>query len=250
MPKQAFLKRSDGRSASELRPILFQPDFTVYPEGSVLIQQGATHVLCNVSIENGVPGWMQSQNTQGGWVTAEYAMLPRATHQRSPRETIRPKSRDQEIRRLIGRALRAAVRLDQLPPMTCIIDCDVLQADGGTRTASVTGGYVALLMALNRVLSEPGTLAPVLQAPVAAVSVGWLRDQILLDLNYDEDSVADADLNVVMNADGAFIEVQGTAERGSIPRSKLDAMFDMAQTGIEELLRIQSECLRSQGISV
>ena len=250
MAKQPSIKRADDRSFNQLRPVRFHPGFTAYPEGSVLIQQGDTHVLCNVSIEDKIPAWMQAQGAEGGWITAEYAMLPRATHQRSSREILRPKSRNQEIQRFIGRALRAAVRLNVLPPITCIVDCDVLQADGGTRTASITAGYVALVMALKRVLTEGVALDAVLQAPVAAVSVGWLDAQILLDLNYEEDSSADADLNVVMNSDAAFIEVQGTAERGSIPRPVLESMLDIAQEGINDLLRLQTECLGSQGIHI
>jgi ribonuclease PH len=250
MVKLPSFRRADQRDLNELRSVGFQPDFIAYPEGSVLIQQGDTHVLCNVSVESGVPGWMQTKGLVGGWVTAEYAMLPRATHQRSPRAGLQPKSRDQEIRRIIGRALRAAVRLDQLPPITCIVDCDVLQADGGTRTAAITGGYVALVMALEKVLPDAAVLEAVLQAPVAAVSVGWLQTNILLDLNYEEDSSADADLNVVMNREEAFIEVQGTAERGSIPRPVLNAMLDAAQIGINDLIQLQLACLRSQGIAI
>jgi ribonuclease PH len=146
--------RADGRKPDGLRSIHFHPDFTAYPEGSVLIKQGNTHVLCNVTVEHRIPPWMQAQGVGGGWITAEYAMLPRATHQRSPRETIHPKSRSQEIRRLIGRALRAGIHLDQLPPLTCTVDCDVLQADGGTRTAAVTGGFVALILALKQTLTS------------------------------------------------------------------------------------------------
>ena len=248
MAKQSSYKRTDGRGLTALRPVDFHPGYTAYPEGSVLIQQGDTHVLCNVSVEARLPAWMQAQEVEGGWITAEYAMLPRATHQRSARELLRPKSRNQEIQRLVGRALRAAVRLNTLPPITCIVDCDVLQADGGTRTAAITGGYLALVMALHQVLTKDIALSAVLKAPVAAVSVGWLDDQILLDSNYHEDSSADADLNVVMNRDAAFIEVQGTAERDSIPRSVLDSMLDTAQEGLSELLRLQLECLGSQGI--
>lgn len=248
MAMQSSYQRIDGRAMNTLRPVEFHPGYTAYPEGSVLIQQGDTHVLCNVSVEARIPTWMQAQEVEGGWITAEYAMLPRATHQRSARELLRPKSRNQEIQRLVGRALRAAVDLSALPPITCIVDCDVLQADGGTRTASITGGYVALVMALEQVFAEDIAEGTVLKAPVAAVSVGWLDDQIMLDLNYQEDSSADADLNVVMNGDAAFIEVQGTAERDSIPRSVLDSMLDAAQAGITDLLKFQSECLRSQGI--
>jgi ribonuclease PH len=244
------IKRVDARALDELRPVLFLPNFIRYPEGSVLIKQGETHVLCNVTVEKGIPAWMQAQGVEGGWVSAEYAMLPRATHQRNTREILRPISRNQEIRRLIGRALRAAIQLHQLPPITCIVDCDVLQADGGTRTAAITGGYVALMIALQRELQADRPIKSILRSQVAAVSVGWLHEQIMLDLNYEEDSSAEADLNVVMNHEPAFIEVQGTAERGSISRSTLEGMLDVAQMGIEGLFRLQSETLRSLEIEL
>jgi ribonuclease PH len=250
MSGKSPIKRSDARGHNELRPVQFIPNFTRYPEGSVLIKQGNTHVLCNVTLESGIPTWMQAQGVEGGWVTAEYAMLPRATHQRSTREVMRPISRNQEIRRLIGRALRAAVQLYKLPPITCIVDCDVLQADGGTRTVAITGGYVALMIALQRELQADQPVRSICKSQVAAVSVGWLHEQILIDLNYEEDSDAEADLNVVMNREPAFIEVQGTAERGSIPRSAFEEMLDVAQMGIEELFRLQSETLRSLEIEL
>lgn len=242
--------RADGRTMVDLRPVEFLPGYVIYPEGSVLIRQGDTHVLCNVSVEQGVPAWMQSGNVGGGWVTAEYSMLPRATHQRSPREISKPSSRNQEIRRLIGRALRASVSLESLPAITCIVDCDVLQADGGTRTAAVTGGYVALIIALLKVLNEPKEFEAVLQAPVAAVSVGIHEGQVLLDLDYEEDSQADADMNVVMDREGGFIEVQGTAERGKISQDQLQSMLSLAQHGINSLIKLQTECLRHQGIDL
>jgi len=216
----------------------------------VLIKQGNTHVLCNVTVENEIPIWMQAQGVDGGWVTAEYAMLPRATHQRSPRETIRPKSRSQEIRRLVGRALRAGIHLNQLPQITCTVDCDVLQADGGTRTAAVTGGFVALILALKESLPSDHTLTSVLKSQIAAISVGWQDNQILLDLDYAEDSSTVADLNVVMNDELSLVEVQGTAERGSIPRRIFEEMLDIAQVGIVELMRLQAEALQSQGINL
>jgi ribonuclease PH len=250
MPGKKPRNRSDNREPNQIRPVQLLPNFIRYPEGSVLIKQGDTHVLCNVTVEAGVPAWMQTQREEGGWVTAEYAMLPRATHQRSPREILRPISRNQEIRRLIGRALRASIQLHKLPPITCIVDCDVLQADGGTRTAAITGGYVALMIALQRELQADRPIRQMLKSPVAAISVGWLDGQVLLDLNYEEDSSAEADLNVVMNRELAFIEIQGTAERGSISRNTLEAMLDEAQKGIEELLRLQSETLRSMDIEL
>ncbi len=248
MTQKKVKKRAHGRGLEELRPVEFHPGYVIYPEGSVLIRQGATHVLCNVSVEEGVPAWMQSGNLAGGWITAEYAMLPRSTHQRSPREVSRPSSRSQEIRRLIGRALRAAVNLEALPPITCVVDCDVLQADGGTRTSAITAGYVALVIALQKVLRELKPLKAVLQAPVAAVSVGIHEGRVLLDLDYEEDSRADADLNVVMDGEGGFIEVQGTAERGKFSRDQLESMLSLAQDGITTLINLQAECLLSLGV--
>ena len=250
MSGKSATTRTDGRAPHELRSIHFHTDFTAYPEGSVLIKQGATHVLCNVSVEHGIPAWMQAQGVGGGWITAEYAMLPRATHQRSPRENIRPKSRSQEIRRLIGRSLRAGIRLDQLPPLTCIVDCDVLQADGGTRTAAITGAFVALILALKESLPSHLGLSSVMKSQIAAVSVGWQENQILLDLDYEEDASTVADLNVVMNEDLSLIEIQGTAERGSIPRSVFEEMLDIAQIGIVKLLKLQAEVLQSKGINL
>jgi ribonuclease PH len=250
MSKQSSSRRSDGRAPDELRSIQFHTGFTAYPEGSVLIKQGNTHVLCNVTVENGIPNWMQAQGVGGGWITAEYAMLPRATHQRSSRETIHPRSRSQEIRRLVGRALRAGIYLNQLPQITCTVDCDVLQADGGTRTAAITGGFVALILALTESLPSDLLLTSVLKSQIAAISVGWQDNQILLDLDYVEDSSVVADLNVVMNDELSLVEVQGTAERGSIPRSIFEEMLDIAQVGIIKLMRLQAEALQSQGINL
>jgi ribonuclease PH len=241
--------RQDGRSPAALRSIAFDLDFIEYPEGSVLMRQGNTQVLCNVSIEQGIPHWMQSQGVSGGWITAEYAMLPRATHQRMQRETIRPISRNQEIRRLIGRSLRAGFHLERLPPITCTVDCDVLQADGGTRTASITGGYVALLLALHQFL-DAESMGVITKPAIAAVSVGAEGGKVLLDLNYEEDSSADADLNIVMNRAFDVIEIQGTAERSPLPRKLLREMIDVAQSGIEEIFSYQSTKLVDRGISL
>jgi ribonuclease PH len=243
-------QREDGRTPGALRKIELALDFIDYPEGSVLIKQGNTHVLCNVSVEQGVPNWMQVKGVSGGWITAEYAMLPRATHQRTRRETIRPISRNQEIRRLIGRSLRAGFHLEKMPALTCIVDCDVLQADGGTRTASITGSYVALLIALRRFLDETKPVGEFLKPAIAAVSVG-VRDQtVLLDLNYEEDSSADADLNIVMNRALAVIEIQGTAERSPLPRQLLSKMIDMSEAGIKQILSYQEAALANRGISL
>ncbi|UCC65813.1 MAG: ribonuclease PH [Anaerolineae bacterium] len=240
------MRRVDGRRADELRAVTIAPDYVTYPEGSVLISMGETKVLCNVSVEEGVPGWMRAQGVEGGWVTAEYALLPRSTHRRTPRETSGPRGRTQEIRRLIGRSLRAAVNLEKLGERTCIVDCDVIQADGGTRTAAVTGGYVALATALGKLI-RGGLLPPeVLKAAVAAVSVGVVGGQPVLDLCYEEDSTAEVDVNVVMNATGEFIEVQGTAEGRPFSRQTMDQLIDLAAQGIRQLLETERSVLEKE----
>lgn len=225
-------------------------DFIDYPEGSVLFSMGATRVLCNVSVEQGVPRWMQENDAPGGWITAEYAMLPRATHSRSPRESIRPRARSQEIRRLIGRSLRAAFRLDRLPAKTCIVDCDVLQADGGTRTASISGGYIALAMALSRMVEHKGAVKEIFLPAVAAVSAGLLDGEPLLDLDYIEDSSAGFDLNVVINAEGSLIEVQGTAEGEGLDQERLAELLSLTQSGIRRILEFERETLHSAGVEL
>jgi ribonuclease PH len=223
--------------------VKFTLDYITYPEGSVLISQGNTLVLCNATIENGVPRWMQTQQITGGWITAEYALLPRSTHTRTPRETSGPSGRSQEIRRLIGRSLRTAVDLDKLENRTCIIDCDVLQADGGTRTAAITGGYVALVLALKR-LAQAGIIPPdTLKTGVAAVSAGIVDGEPALDLCYQEDSSAQVDMNVVMNAEGEFIEIQGAAEGKPFKRQQFNELLDLASQGIRQLLSLQQEIL-------
>lgn len=235
--------RSDGRAATQLRPVDLQIGYVDPPEGSVMIRCGGTRVLCNATILQEVPSWIQASGKEMGWITAEYAMLPRSAAERIARETHRPRGRTQEIKRLIGRSLRAGFDLGQLAGLTCIVDCDVIQADGGTRTASVTGGYVALALALlSRIQS--GTLQPgVFRPPVAAVSVGVVEGQVLLDLNYDEDSAADVDANIVMNSDGAYIEIQSTSEGAALSRAELEAMLDAAESGISELLAYQQAAL-------
>jgi ribonuclease PH len=234
--------RPDGRRPDQLRPAHFILDYVDYPEGSVLIEVGRTRVLCNVSIAGGVPPWMDRDGGVG-WLTAEYALLPRSTHVRTARETRGLRGRTQEIRRLIGRSLRAAVDLDLLGERTLVVDCDVLQADGGTRTAAITGGYVAVALALRR-LAERGAVPPeVLKPPVAAVSVGFVRGEERLDLCYAEDHDADVDLNVVMAHGGRLIEVQGTAEGAPFSRETLDRMLDLAAQGIARLIQRQREAL-------
>jgi ribonuclease PH len=236
------LTRADGRLPSELRPVRFTLEFITYPEGSVLIEVGNTRVLCNVSVEEKVPGWMRGRGT--GWLTAEYAMLPRSTHTRTPRETRGLRGRSQEIRRLIGRVLRAAVDLDRLGERTIVVDCDVLQADGGTRTAAITGSYVALALAVRRLEADGSIEADILGPPVAAVSVGIVGGSVYLDLAYGEDQGADVDLNVAASADGRLIDIQGTAEGEPFPREELTEMLDLAQAGIRQLIEAQREALR------
>jgi len=233
--------RVDGRRNDELRPVTITPDYVQYPEGSVLIELGATRVVCNVTVEERVPAWLMGQDQ--GWVTAEYALLPRSTHVRTPRETMGLRGRTQEIRRFIGRSLRAAVNLEKLGQRTLIVDCDVIQADGGTRTASVTGGYVALAIALNKLI-RGGLLPPdVLKTPVAAVSVGVVNGQPVLDLCYDEDSIAEVDFNVVMTARGEYVEVQGTAEGQPFTRQVIHQLLDLAEKGIQQLFAVQKQVL-------
>jgi len=239
------MTRIDHRKNNQLRPLRFTPNFTQYAEGSVLIEAGQTRVLCNVSIDNQVPPWRESSG--GGWLTAEYGMLPRSTHQRIPRQRGSDSSRSQEIRRLIGRALRAAVDVDKLGQRTVIVDCDVIQADGGTRTASITGGYVAVALALQKLVDADEIPSDVLITPVAAVSVGVVNNEHLLDLCYQEDSAAAVDLNVVMTSTGQFVEVQGTAEGSPFGYDTLIGLVDLARAGIEQLLVEQAKLLATVG---
>ncbi len=234
--------RRDGRAPDALRPVKFTRGFTRYAEGSVLVEFGETRVLCTASIEEGVPGFLRGKGQ--GWVTAEYGMLPRATHTRGAREAARGKQsgRTQEIQRLIGRSLRAALNLSALGERTVTLDCDVLQADGGTRTASVTGAYVALADACRKLVVEKGIVNP-LHGQVAAVSVGIVGGRPLLDLDYSEDSTAETDMNVVMNSGGGFIEVQGTAEGHAMRRDELDALLALATRGTQQLFELQLAAL-------
>lgn len=235
--------RPDGRANDQLRAVRIEPNHLEYPDGSALITCGKTIVLCAATVMDLVPNWLQGQGR--GWVTGEYAMLPGATNTRTPRETRGLSGRTQEIRRLIGRALRASVNLTALGERMIIADCDVIQADGGTRTASVTGGYVALALALRRLIDSGQIDESVFASPVAAVSVGVVDGETLSDLCYAEDSRAEVDLNVVMNAQSRFIEVQGTAEGQPFDRSRLDALLDLAAGGIEQLVTLQAQVLRS-----
>lgn len=236
-------ERSQARPPEALRPVRITRHYTAYAEGSVLIEFGATRVLCTASVEEKVPG--HKKGSGEGWVTAEYGMLPRATHTRSDREAARGKQsgRTQEIQRLIGRSLRAVFDLKKLGERTIQLDCDVLQADGGTRTASITGAYVAAHDAVSKLMAS-GKLgqSPIL-GPVAAISVGILQNTTLLDLEYTEDSACDTDMNVVMTGAGHFVEVQGTAEGAAFTRREMDALLTLAEKGIGELMVLQRQCL-------
>lgn len=232
-----------SRAFDELRPVSFQLDYVMHPEGSVLISAGNTRVLCNATVQETLPAWLKYSNKRQGWVTAEYAMLPRSTAVRNNRETLTPKGRTQEIQRLIGRSLRSAVNLDRLGERQIIIDCDVIQADGGTRTAAITGGYVALALALKRLEKQKVIGAGILLHSVAAVSVGVVNGQTVLDLDYEMDVAAAVDMNVVMTGDGRFVEVQGTAEKEPFQAGALNDMLQLATKGIQQLLHLQAEAL-------
>jgi len=235
--------RPDGRAANALRPVHITPGYISMAEGSVLIEAGNTRVLCNATVETGVPAWMR--NSGRGWVTAEYSMLPRATLTRTPRESERGKigGRTHEIQRLIGRCLRSIVDMKALGERTVILDCDVLQADGGTRTAAITGASVAVAIALEKLVGAGTLKTSPLKQMIAATSVGIVDGNILLDLAYEEDSRADVDMNVVMLADGGLVETQATAERVSYSRAQLDEMLDYADEGISALFAIQQSAL-------
>jgi ribonuclease PH len=233
------MTRTDQRTPTELRPVVLTPNYLIHAEGSVLIEVGRTRVVCAASVEDRVPPFLRGSGK--GWVTAEYGMLPRATTTRSAREASSGKigGRTQEIQRLIGRSLRAIAKLEQLGERTIWVDCDVIQADGGTRTASITGAFVALVLALDR-LRQQGAIAGIpVTDYVAATSVGLVDGTPLLDLAYDEDSRAEVDMNVVKTGDGRYVEVQGTAEGAPFTRETLDALLELASRGIEELVGIQ-----------
>jgi ribonuclease PH len=237
--------RPSGRAPDQMRQVTFDRHFTRHAEGSVLVSFGETRVLCTASVENGVPAFLRNKGQ--GWITAEYGMLPRATHTRSAREAARGKQsgRTQEIQRLIGRSLRSVVDLKALGERTITLDCDVLQADGGTRTAAITGSFVALTDAMATLVKKRELAASPLHGQVAAVSVGIVGGTPVLDLDYAEDSEAETDMNVVMNAGGAFVEVQGTAEGHAFRRHELDALLNLATLGIEALLDRQRQALSS-----
>jgi ribonuclease PH len=237
--------RADGRQPNQLRPLRFQNGIAPHATGSTLIEWGNTRVICGVTVEDVVPRWMKEQNVTGGWITAEYSMLPYSTLQRKPRDSTRGKidGRSQEIQRLIGRAMRSAIDLQKIGMRTLWIDCDVLQADGGTRTAAITGAYVALSLAVTRLLTE-GKLKenPLLHA-IAAVSVGIVNGRALLDLCYTEDVAASVDFNLVMNSAGEFIELQGSGEEATFGEAQLNELLALGKTGIRELLNAQQDAL-------
>jgi ribonuclease PH len=233
-------RRADGRVPNQLRPVKIVPDYLKFAEGSVLIRVGDTRVICAATIEDRVPGWLRGKGR--GWVTAEYSMLPRAGTERSQREAARGSigGRTHEIQRLIGRSLRGVINMDRLGERTITLDCDVIQADGGTRTASITGAYVALARALNRF-----GMGELLTGQVAAVSVGIVNGRPYLDLDYSEDSSAEVDFNVVMIDDDRLIEVQGTAEHGAFTRQQMDGMIDLAAAGIRQLFSLQRAAIEA-----
>ena len=237
------VKRADGRAYDELRPVSIAPGFLLFAEGSALIELGKTRVLCSASVEERVPNFLRGSGT--GWITAEYAMLPRATVTRTPRDSSmgRVGGRNQEIQRFIGRSLRAVTDLAALGERTLIVDCDVIQADGGTRTAAVTGAYVALYKSLHN-LAGMGIISSVpLKSAVAATSVGIVRSNMMLDLCYDEDANASVDFNVVMTSKGEFVEVQGTAEGKPFSRKAIEELISLAESGIQQLFQIQQAAL-------
>jgi ribonuclease PH len=237
--------RADGRSPDQLRPVGFHNHVAPYASGSTLIEWGNTRVICGVTVEESVPRWMKEQGVTGGWVTAEYSMLPYSTLQRKPRDITKGRldGRSQEIQRLIGRAMRAALDLEKLGTRTIWVDCDVLQADGGTRTAAITGAYVALALAMRKLLAEGKLPADPIRHAIAAVSVGLLAKQALLDLCYTEDAAAEVDLNLVMNSAGEFIELQGTGEEATFSERQLADMLALGKTGVGELLALQRAAL-------
>jgi ribonuclease PH len=237
------LIRADGRGAGDLRPLKAEMGYLDWAEGSALLEVGKTRVLASASYESKPPRFLQG--TGNGWVTAEYSMLPRSTTVRTPREVQagRPSGRTQEIQRLVGRSLRSVTALEQMGECTIWVDCDILQADGGTRTASITAGYLALAQALGRLAEEGRLRVDLLRDTVAAVSVGIVEEQLLLDLAYDEDAKADVDFNVVMTGSGQFVEVQGTAEGQAFSREELQALIELAASGIEQLTDFQRQIL-------
>ena len=238
----AQTKRNDGRRANAMRDVKITPDFVSSAAGSCLIEVGGTRVICTASVEQSVPRWREASGK--GWVTAEYGMLPASTGRRKSRPGLKPDSRGVEIQRLIGRVLRSVICFEKFPGVTIHLDCDVLEADGGTRTASITGAMVALDIAVRRGIADGTMQRGALASQVAAISVGIVDGKVLLDLNYIEDSAADVDMNVAMNKAGQLIEIQGTSEAAPFDREQLDAMLDSATAGIRKLLRLQRQAVK------
>ena len=235
-------RRTGGRRLDQIRPVVIETDVAPYAEGSCIISTGATRVLCTASVSRDVPPWREASGA--GWVTAEYAMLPRATHTRTRRERSGAKGRTQEIQRLIGRSLRSVTDMTILGLHTVTVDCDVLHADGGTRTASITGAYVAVSLACEHLVHEGLIVRNPIREPVAAISVGLVQGEARLDLDYEEDSSAQVDMNVVGTQGGGLVEIQGTAEGDPFPRDDLDTMLDLATAGLETLFAAQASALR------
>lgn len=235
--------REDGREVNNIRKVNVIRNYTIYAEGSVLISFGNTKVICTASIAEKVPPFLRNQGK--GWITAEYSMLPRATGDRTNREAVRGKltGRTMEIQRLIGRSLRSCIDLEKLGERTITIDCDVIQADGGTRTASITGAYIALAMAIERLMQKGALKQYPIKSNVAAISVGIVSGIPMTDLKYSEDSAAEVDMNVIMNGEGEFIEIQGTGEEATYSREQLNVLLDMAEEAIKELIKIQNDTL-------
>jgi ribonuclease PH len=241
----AAMDRIDGRSSDQLRPVTFDLGIAPYADGSVLVTMGNTRVICGVTIEENVPRWMKEQGVTGGWLTAEYSMLPYSTQTRKPRDVAKGRldGRSVEIQRLIGRSLRAVVDLEKLGPRTVWVDCDVLQADGGTRTTAITGASLALAVACRKLVKEKKLDAPPMQKLVAAVSAGILDGQAILDLNYEEDKLVTVDFNLAATEDGEFVEVQGSGEEATFAQTQLDEMLALARKGIAALIGAQRAVL-------
>ena len=237
------MQRIDGRSKDQIRPVRMTRNYLKHAEGSVLIEMGDTKVICTASVDDRVPPFIKGSGK--GWITSEYGMLPRSTEVRKPRESVRGRidGRTMEIQRLIGRALRSIVSLEKLGEMTVYIDCDVIQADGGTRTASITGSYVALFDALNKLVEQDKLKAIPLNGYIAAVSVGIKDGEAILDLNYAEDSTCQVDMNLVMTDNGEFIEIQGTGEESPFSKAQLQELMELGEKGIKDLIELQKQCL-------
>ncbi len=240
--------RNDGRSAAQLRPVRIVPHFTSYADGSVLIETGDTRVVCTVNVEDSVPNWLRNQKNSQGWLTAEYSMLPGSTHTRTKRERGHIGGRTQEIQRLIGRSLRGILDMSKIPDMTFVVDCDVLQADGGTRTAAVTGGFIALQLAVSKLLRENRIRQNPIKEAVAAVSVGIKNNEVMVDLNYIEDSQVDLDMNVVMTQSGKLLEIQGTAEKSSFTKEQIVAIITAAEGALKTTFDLQRAASEGQEV--